>query len=79
MSTTTNIDITEKTRVPLFAVILTIPTLLGGMFWLTAIWQQGAEAQRVNDRQDRQLNNQTDILNDIRDRVIRIEEHLKKR
>lgn len=78
MSTTT-IDITEKTRVPLFAVLVSIPTLLGGMFWLTAIWQQGAEAARVNDRQDRQLNSQTEILNDIRDRVIRIEEHIRKR
>ncbi len=74
-----SVDITEKTRVPLFWVAVSIPTLLGGMFWLTAIWQQGAEAARINDRQDRQLNSQIEILTDIRDRVIRIEEKLKSR
>lgn len=48
-------DITEKTKVSLFAAIVGCSALLGGMAWLTAIYDQVAYATKVNEKQDEQL------------------------
>lgn len=74
-----SIELNNYTKIPLFAVLSVIPMLIVAMFWLTSIYSIAAEAQKTNDRQDRQIQNQTEILTDIRDRIIRIEEHLKQR
>jgi hypothetical protein len=70
-------NISEKTKVPLFAVICTVPALVGGIFWLTAIYDQGAEAARVNVRQDTEITKQSDILTEIRNDISEIKEHLR--
>ncbi len=78
-------DINEKTRISLYAVVATIPFLFGGIFWLSTIYEQGAEAARVNVRQDRVLDEQgrsidqvKDMVIEIRERTVRIEERLKR-
>lgn len=70
-------DIDEKTKVPLFAVLASIPILVGGIIWLTAIYAQVVEATRINAVQDETLKDQGKILIDIQERVIRIEERVK--
>lgn len=72
-----NID--ERTKIPLFTALSAVAFIVGGAMWLTIIYADVAEAKRINEKQDRQIQNQTEILTDIRDRIIRIEEHLKTR
>lgn len=80
-----SMDITEKTRVSLFAVICAIPTLAFTIYWVTLIYEQTAEASRINVRQDTELVHQAQNLDaikemifDIRERTIRIEERLRR-
>lgn len=77
--------ISEKTTISLFATIASVPFLAGGIYWLTVIYEQGAEAARINARQDNQIEQQAetiekikDMVVDIRERTIRIEERLKR-
>lgn len=79
-------DINQKTRVPLFAVITAIPTLVGAIAWATMVYYKADAAvvainrQAVKDRdQDKVIEKQMDLLIDIRERVIRIEEHQTRR
>lgn len=71
-----NID--SKTSVPLFAVLLSAPILLGGILWLTAIHETVAEATRINLEQDAKLEKQMVLLQETHDAVIRIESRLTK-
>ena len=65
-----NID--EKTKISLFAALASIPFLVGGIIWLSSIEQKASAAQ--NDMRDLKP-----VIEEIRDRVIRIEEQLKTR
>ena len=78
-------DITDKTKGSLFAALTTIPFLVGGIYWLTTIYEQGAEAARTNVRQDQDLARQAnslelikDMVVEIRERTIRIEDKLNR-
>ena len=64
--------IDEKTKISLFAVAVAIPFLVGGIIWLTTIETKASAAQ--NDLRDLRP-----VVEEIRDRVIRIEEQLKRR
>ncbi len=64
--------IDERTRISLFAVAVAIPFLIGGIIWLTTIETKASAAQ--NDLRDLRP-----VVEEIRDRVIRIEEQLKRR
>lgn len=70
--------ITEKTKVSLFAVVIAIPTFVGFVYWLAAISISTAQATKMNEVQDQKLDSQTLLIMDIRDRVIRIEEKVKR-
>lgn len=78
-------DITDRTKIPLFAVIASV--FAGGGVLITVVWMaamsysQGVEATRVNAAQDVRLDKQSEkieqlrtLLLDIRDRTVRIEE-----
>lgn len=69
-------DIDERTRIPLFAVLVSLPVFLGGILWLTAIDTKASNAEASNQRQDEKIEESQKLLLDIRERVIRIEEKL---
>lgn len=82
-----NID--WKTKIPLFSVMVAIPTVAGAILWLGNVASSAANAERVNVDQDRAISenrrsiqtNQLQFLNvlfEIRDRVTRIEANQKK-
>ena len=64
-------EINEKTKVGLFAVLGSLPILVGGIIWLTTIDSKAAAAQE-------QIKGVVGLLMDVRERVIRIEERQKK-
>lgn len=70
-------DIDDKTKIPLFAVVAAMPIIFGGIFWMTIIYDGVVEATRVNIQQDQTLKEESKVLLDIQERVIRIEERLK--
>ena len=77
--------ITEKTTVPLFAVFGSIPIVVGGIFWLTAISFKGDLAVAENIKQDKILQDQSQtlkeqlqMLQNVEKVVIRIEERLRR-
>ena len=63
-------DITDKTKVSLFAVLVSVPVLVGGIVWLTTIDAKASGAQE-------ELKGVKEMLVDVRERVIRIEEQVK--
>jgi hypothetical protein len=70
--------IDEKTHVPLFAVLIALPAVTACVVWMADVNSRGeANAQRISEH-ERQLDSQMGILSEIRDRVIRIEEQIKK-
>ena len=71
--------IDEKTKVPLFAVVISIPFIFGGMLWLTSIDSKASQAKEQLQDAQVQMNAIRTTLDDVRDRVIRIEEKVKKR
>ena len=70
-------DINERTKIPLFAVIGSIPIIVGGIFWLTVIYAQVSEAARINSRQDEEIYRQGQVLNQIGADIAEIKEHLR--
>jgi hypothetical protein len=63
--------IDEKTHVPLFAVVASVPFIFGAIFWLTTIDLKASASQE-------DLKNLRPLVQDIHDRVIRIDEFLRK-
>lgn len=68
--------ISEKTTIPLFAVIGSIPIVVGGIFWLTAISFKTDNAIAENVKQEAVLDEHTKSLKNIERLVIRIDERL---
>lgn len=62
--------IDEKTHINLYAALASIPFLIGGIVWLTTIDGKAQAAQE-------ELNRLRPIVQEIRERVIRIDEELK--
>jgi hypothetical protein len=69
-------DISDRTRVPLFAVLAALPIIAGFIFWLSTIYAMAASAVDANVAQDVKIEQTRELLLDIRDRIIRIEEKL---
>jgi len=63
-------DVTNKTKVPLFAVLVSLPVLVSAIIWLTNI---DAKASGAQD----ELKGMRSIVQEILVRVIRIEEQIK--
>lgn len=59
-------SIDDKTKIPLFAVICSLPFLVGAIVWLTAIAAKADSAQE-------EIQGLKSLVLDIRERVIRIE------
>ncbi len=63
--------IDDKTKISLYAVLASIPFLIGGMIWLTSIEAKASAAQD-------ELRNLRPLVEEIKERVIRIDESLKQ-
>lgn len=70
--------ITEKTSIPLFAVFGSIPIVVGGIFWLTAISFKGDQALAANEKQDQYIKEIIGDVKVIKETVIRMEERQRK-
>lgn len=68
-----DIDINDRTSIPLFAVLAATPVILGFILWLGTIYSLAVNAQQTNIRQDSKIESSSKILIDIRERLIRIE------
>ena len=71
-------EINEKTKIPLFAVLGSVPIVVGGIFWLTAISFKADQALAENMKQEDLLEEQAETLKNVERIVIRIEERLRK-
>lgn len=70
--------ITESTTIPLFAALGSVPLIVGGIFWLTAISFKADQAVAENMKQDKVLEQLTLTLKNVENVVIRTEERLRK-
>lgn len=72
-------NLSEKTTIPLWAVFAMIPTFVGGIVWVTFIAHTTtASAQRI-EKLEQVQDQRYELLLDIRERLVRIEERLKKK
>lgn len=63
--------IDDKTTIPLFAFVLSLPCLVGAIFWLTSVDAKATKAAES-----------TEVILEIRDRIIKVEkdvEYLKEK
>lgn len=65
------VKIDDKTHISLYAVLASIPFIVGAIIWLASI---DAKANAAQD----ELRELRPLIQDIRERTIRIEEKLKK-
>lgn len=63
--------INEKTAIPLFAVVVALPFVVGAIFWLASVDSKATEAKE-------KLTGVESRLIDIRERLIRIEDKVNK-
>ena len=61
-------DVDEKTKIPLWWVAVTIPVFIGLVGWMTSVDSKATEALD-------KTKNIEQVLTEVRDSVIRIEEH----
>jgi hypothetical protein len=64
-------SITDKTTVPLFAVFMAVPFIIGAILWLSAVDQKASAANSKLDG----LENVKELIFDLIEIVIRIEQH----
>jgi len=66
----------EKTTVPLWSILITVPTFIGAVFWISAVYYDVAQAKveiaKVSEKQERYI----DTLIEIRETLARIEEKI---
>ena len=66
-------DINERTTVPLLAILCSLPFVVAAILWLSAVDQKASAANTKLD----ELSNVKELLQDVRERVIRIEQQQK--
>jgi hypothetical protein len=65
-----DVNINEKTKIPLFTAIGLLPFLVGGVFWLANLKGQLDQAEASNIKQDQKIDQQYQLLLEIRDNVL---------
>ena len=68
--------IDENTNIPLFTAIAALPIIAGFIMWLSSIDSKATTSIESNAAQEIKIEQQRDILVDIRERIIRIETKL---
>lgn len=79
------IDINDKTRVPLFVVVATMPVIVVSVFWIASLGSRVAASEQRTDRvvdkihiMEAKEDKVLEGIIDIRERLSRIEERIKK-
>jgi hypothetical protein len=73
------VKIGEQTVIPLWSVLMALPVMVGGVFWLTTVYSDGqANAQNIG-KVERKVDKQNDLLLEINDRLIRVEQILRSK
>jgi len=67
--------IDEKTKIPLFAALGAVVTIVGFSFWITMVYSMAVQAEKINTKQDEKL----EMLYEIREDVAVIKKMLEKR
>lgn len=62
-------EINDRTKINLFAVIAAVPFIVGAILWAASVDSKASAAQE-------ELRGLRQIVMDVRDHVIRIEEHV---
>jgi hypothetical protein len=70
--------IDDKSTIPLFAALGSLPVCIGFIVWLTNIDSKASEALASGVKIEKRISKQDDLLQDTHDAVIRIEEKIKK-
>lgn len=65
--------IDSRTRIGLLTVAAAIPTLTTLVVWAVRVEAKADHATKTNERQERQIDEQSKMFIEIRDRLIRIE------
>jgi hypothetical protein len=69
----------SQTKVSLFAVLGALPLLVGGLVWLTSIDAKASSAEVSALKNAETLDRQLNLLLEMREKLARIEEQLKRR
>lgn len=75
----TTVTIDEKTKIPLFTALTASASLVGLVFWITSIFFELKANSKDIDQMKFDGKEQIKLLNQINDRVIRIEENIKRK
>lgn len=67
--------IDERTKIPLFAALGAVATIVGFSFWITMVYSLAVQAEKINIKQDEKL----EMLYEIREDVAVIKKMLEKR
>jgi hypothetical protein len=66
----------DKTTIPLWSILVSVPTFIGAIFWISAVYfdvaQAKVEISKVSSKQDQYL----ETLIEIKTTLARIEEKL---
>jgi hypothetical protein len=71
-----NAHIDEKTKISLFAVVISLSSVVMATMWLAVLSSRTEQALAQSSENKMKFEKQTDLLRDIHGRVIRIEEKL---
>lgn len=66
----------DKTLIPLWSVLTAVPFIIGGIMWITYVYSDVAQAKQNIEKLEEHQDKNSDLLLEIRDRVIRIEERI---
>lgn len=70
--------IDDKTTIPLWSVFISVPAIIGAIFWISAVYYQVAHAQveisKISDKQDKYV----ETIIEIKETLARIEEKIGK-
>lgn len=72
-------SIDAKTRIGLFTVAAAIPTMTALVVWAVRVEAKADAAISVNIRQEKQIDEQSRMFVEIRERLIRIETNQQRR
>ena len=73
------ININEKTNIRLVLVFAALPFIAAAILWLGSIYDRALADEARIEANSRVIDRQINLLLEIRDRVIRIEERIKRK